>query len=118
MHGEKYDLTLKQLLDLSYNYFDKQIHGNLEESESLTEYNDREKSLPLKSQWLLHEMRPFPEGLRLIESKTNSYEENNEDLIRDLKLRMSIQSGGDKMCFERPNSGIVNRINDIIQKYS
>ena len=122
-YGEKYDLTLKGLLDLSYKYFEKQVHGNLEESESLTEYNDREKRSTTEiTMALLHEAADhFAEGLRLIESATQfAYEENNEDLIRDLeKLRMSIQSGGDKMWAERPNSmNIVNRINDIIQKYS
>ena len=122
-YGEKYDLTLEQLLDLSYKYFEKQLHGNLEESESLTEYNDREKRSTTEiTMALLHEAADhFAEGLRLIESATQfAYEENNEDLIRDLeKLRMSIQSGGDKMWAERPNSmNIVNRINDIIQKYS
>lgn len=122
-YGEKYDLTLEQLLDLSHNYFDKQIHGDLEESESLTEYNDREKRSTTEiTMELLHEAADhFAQGLRLVESATQfAYESNNEDLIRDLeKLRMSIQSGGDKMWSERPNSmNIVNRINDIIEKYS
>lgn len=122
-YGEKYDLTLKQLLDLSHKYFEKQIHGDFEESESLTEYNDREKRSTTEiTMALLHEAADhFAQGLRLIESATQfAYEENNEDLIRDLeKLRMSIQSGGDKMWAERPNSmNIVNRINDIIEKYS
>jgi hypothetical protein len=114
-YGDKYDLTLEQLLNLSHKYFERQVYGDKENSESLKEYNDREKSL-------LHEAADhFAEGLRLIESATQfAYEENNEDLIRDLeKLRMSIQSGGDKMWAERPNSmNIVNRINDIIEKYS
>jgi hypothetical protein len=122
-YGEKYDLTLEQLLDLSHNYFDKQIHGDLEESESLTEYNDREKRSTTEiTMELLHEAADhFAQGLRLIESATQfAYESNNEDLIRDLeKLRMSIQSGGDKMWAENPNSmNIVNNINDIIRKYS
>ena len=122
-YGEKYNLTLKELLDLSHKYFEKQVHGDLEESESLTEYNDREKRSTTEiTMALLHEAADhFAEGLRLIESATQfAYEENNEDLIRDLeKLRMSIQSGGDKMWAERPNSmNIVNRINDIIEKYS
>ena len=90
--------------------------------ESLTEYNDREKRSTTEiTMVLLHKAADhFAEGLRLIESATQfAYEENNEDLIRDLeKLRMSIQSGGDKMWAERPNSmNIVNRINDIIEKY-
>ena len=122
-YGEKYNLTLKDLLDLSYKYFEKQVHGDLEESESLTEYNYREKRSTTEiTMELLHEAADhFAQGLRLIESATQfAYEENNEDLIRDLeKLRMSIQSGGDKMWAERPNSmNIVNRINDIIEKYS
>lgn len=122
-YGEKYNLTLEQLLNLSHEYFEKQVHGDLKESESLTEYNDREKRSTTEiTMALLHEAADhFAEGLRLIESATQfAYEENNEDLIRDLeKLRMSIQSGGDKMWAERPNSmNIVNRINDIIQKYS
>ena len=122
-YGEKYNLTLKELLDLSHRYFEKQVHGDLEESESLTEYNDREKRSTTEiTMALLHEAADhFAEGLRLIESATQfAYEENNEDLIRDLeKLRMSIQSGDDKMWAERPNSmNIVNRINDIIEKYS
>lgn len=122
-YGKKYNLTLEQLLNLSHEYFEKQVHGDLKESESLTEYNDREKRSTTEiTMALLHEAADhFAEGLRLIESATQfAYEENNEDLIRDLeKLRMSIQSGGDKMWAERPNSmNIVNRINDIIQKYS
>ena len=122
-YGEKYDLTLEQLLDLSHNYFDKQIHGDLEESESLTEYNDREKRSTTEiTMELLHEAADhFAQGLRLVESATQfAYESNNEDLIRDLeKLRISIQSGGDKMWAENPNSmNIVNNINDIIRKYS
>jgi len=122
-YGEKYNLTLKELLDLSHKYFEKRVHGDLEESESLTEYNDREKRSTTEiTMALLHEAADhFVEGLRLIESATQfAYEENNEDLIRDLeKLRMSIQSGDDKMWAERPNSmNIVNKINDIIRKYS
>ena len=122
-YGEKYNLTLKELLDLSHKYFEKQVHGDFEESESLTEYNDREKRSTTEiTMALLHEAADhFAQGLRLIESATQfAYESNNEDLIRDLeKLRMSIQSGGDKMWAERPNSmNIVNRINDIIKKYS
>ena len=70
---------------------------------------------------LLHEAAEhFAEGLRLIESATQfAYQTNNEDMIRDLeKLRMLIQSGDDKMWAERNGSlNIVNRINEIIQKY-
>jgi hypothetical protein len=122
-YGEKYNLTLKQLLDLSHKYFEKQVHGDFEESESLTEYNDREKRSTTEiTMELLHEAADhFAQGLRLIESATQfAYEANNEDLIRDLEeLRMSIQSGGDKMWAENPNSmNIVNNINDIIRKYS
>jgi hypothetical protein len=122
-YGEKYDLTLEQLLDLTHKYFEKQVHGDFEESESLTEYNDREKRSTTEiTMELLHEAADhFAQGLRLIESATQfAYDSNNEDLIRDLeKLRMSIQSGGDKMWAENPNSmNIVNKINDIIRKYS
>ena len=122
-YGEKYDLTLEQLLDLTHKYFEKQVHGDLEESESLTEYNDREKRSTTEiTMELLHEAADhFAQGLRLIESATQfAYEANNEDLIRDLeKLRMTIQSGGDKMWAEREDSmNIVNRINDIIKKYN
>jgi len=122
-YGEKYNLTLKELLDLSHKYFEKQVHGDFEESESLTEYNDREKRSTTEiTMALLNEAADhFAEGLRLIESATQfAYDSNNEDLIRDLeKLRMSIQSGGDKMWAENPNSmNIVNKINDIIRKYS
>jgi len=89
----------------------------------MKEYNTHEKRSTTEiTMSLLHEASDhFAEGLRLIESATQfAYESNNEDLIRDLeKLRMSIQSGGDKMWAERPNSiNIVNRINDIIKKYS
>lgn len=122
-YGEKYNLTLEQLLNLSHEYFEKQVHGDLKESESLTEYNDREKRSTTEiTMELLHEAADhFAQGLRLIESATQfAYESNNEDLIRDLEeLRMSIQSGGDKMWGENPNSmNIVNNINDIIRKYS
>ena len=122
-YGEKYDLTLEQLLDLTHKYFEKQVHGDLEESESLREYNDREKRSTTEiTMELLHEAADhFAQGLRLIESATQfAYDSNNEDLIRDLeKLRMSIQSGGDKMWAENPNSmNIINKINDIIRKYS
>ena len=120
-YGEKYDLTLKQLLDLTELYFEKQIHGDVEES--LTEYNDLEKRSTTEiTMALLGEAADhFAQGLRLIESATQfAYEANNEDLIRDLeKLRMTIQSGGDKMWAEREDSmNIVNRINDIIKKYN
>ncbi len=122
-YGEKYNLTLEQLLDLSHEYFDKVLDGDIEESESLTEYNDREKRSTTEiTMDLLHEAADhFAQGLRLIESATQfAYEANNEDLIRDLEeLRMTIQSGGDKMWAENPNSmNIVNNINDIIRKYS
>jgi len=122
-YGEKYDLTLEQLLDLTHKYFEKQVHGDLEESESLREYNDREKRSTTEiTMELLHEAADhFAQGLRLIESATQfAYDSNNEDLIRDLeKLRMSIQSGGDKMWAENPNSmNIINKINDIVRKYS
>ncbi len=122
-YGEKYDLTLEQLLDLSHEYFDKVLDGDIEESESLTEYNDREKRSTTEiTMELLHEAADhFAQGLRLIESATQfAYEANNEDLIRDLEeLRMTIQSGGDKMWAEREDSmNIVNRINDIVRKYS
>ncbi len=122
-YGEKYNLTLEQLLDLSHEYFDKVLDGDIEESESLTEYNDREKRSTTEiTMDLLHEAADhFAQGLRLIESATQfAYESNNEDLIRDLEeLRMTIQSGGDKMWAEREDSmNIVNRINDIVRKYS
>ena len=122
-YGEKYNLTLEELLDLSHRYFERRVKGEIKESKSLKEYNYREKRSTTEiTMALLHEAADhFAEGLRLIESATQfAYEENNEDLIRDLeKLRMSIQSGGDKMWSERPNSmNIVNRINDIIEKYS
>lgn len=122
-YGEKYDLTLEQLLDLTHKYFEKQVHGDFEESESLREYNDREKRSTTEiTMELLHEAADhFAQGLRLIESATQfAYDSNNEDLIRDLeKLRMSIQSGGDKMWAENPNSmNIINKINDIVRKYS
>ena len=89
----------------------------------LKEYNYREKRSTIEiTMALLQEAADhFAEGLRLIESATQfAYQENNEDLIRDLeKLRMTIQSGGDKMWAERDESmNIVNRINDIIKKYS
>lgn len=122
-YGEKYDLTLEQLLDLTHKYFEKQVHGDLEESESLTEYNDREKrsTTEITMELLREAADHFAQGLRLIESATQfAYDSNNEDLIRDLeKLRMSIQSGGDKMWAENPNSmNIINKINDIVRKYS
>ena len=63
----------------------------------------------------------FAEGLRYIESAIQyAYQTNNEDMIRDLeKLRMAIQSGGNKVWAERDESmNIVNRINEIIKKYS
>ena len=89
----------------------------------LKEYNYREKRSTIEiTMALLQEAADhFAEGLRLIESATQfAYQENNEDLIRDLeKLRLTIQSGGDKMWAERDESmNIVNRINDIIKKYS
>ena len=89
----------------------------------LKEYSDHEKRSTTEiTMALLYEATEhFAEGLRLIESATQfAYKENNEELIRDLeKLRMSIQSGGDKMWAESPNStNIINRINDIIEKYS
>lgn len=120
-YGEKYDLTLEQLLDLSHKYFEKQVHGDVEES--LTEYNELEKRSTTEiTISLLNEAADhFAQGLRLIESATQfAYDSNNEDLIRDLEeLRISIQSGGDKMWAENPNSmNIVNNINDIIRKYS
>ena len=122
-YGEKYDLTLEQLLGLSRMYFEKQVDGDIEKSESLREYNDLEKRSTTEiTMALLNEAADhFAQGLRLIESATQfAYESNNEDLIRDLeKLRMTIQSGGDKMWAERENSmNIVNRINDIIKKYN
>ena len=63
----------------------------------------------------------FAEGLRYIESAIQfAHQTNNEDMIRDLeKLRMTIQSGGNKVWAERDESmNIVNRINEIIKKYS
>ena len=63
----------------------------------------------------------FAEGLRYIESAIQfAYQTNNEDMIRDLeKLRMTIQSGGNKVWVERDESmNIINRINEIIKKYS
>ena len=89
----------------------------------LKEYNYHEKRSTTEiTMALLQEAADhFAEGLRLVESATQfAYEENNEDLIRDLeKLRMDIQSGSDKMWAERPDSmNIINRINDIVKKYS
>lgn len=122
-YGEKYNLTLEQLLDLSHMYFEEQVEGVIEKSESLKEYNDLEKRSTTEiTMALLGEAADhFAQGLRLIESATQfAYEENNEDLIRDLeKLRMVIQSGGNKMWAERKGSmNIVNRINDLIKKYN
>jgi hypothetical protein len=123
VYGKKYNLTLKELLDISHQYFEKKVDDDIKKSESLREYNDREKRSTTEiTMALLHEAADhFAQGLRLIESASQfAYDSNNEDLIRDLeKLRMSIQSGGDKMWAENPNSmNIVNKINDIIQKYS
>lgn len=122
-YGEKYNLTLKELLDLSHKYFEKQVEGDIENLGSLKEYNDHEKRSTTEiTMSLLNEATDhFVQGLRLIESATQfAYDSNNEDLIRDLEeLRMSIQSGDDKMWDENPNSmNIVNNINDIIRKYS
>ena len=122
-YGEKYNLTLKELFDLSHEYFEKQVHGDIENPKTIKEYNTHEKRSTTEiTMELLHEAADhFAQGLRLIESATQfAYESNNEDLIRDLeKLRMSIQSGGDKMWAENPNSmNIINKINDIVRKYS
>ena len=128
-YGEKYNIPLEHLLNLSHKYFDDRVDDDIKKSETLrhgihiNEYNDSEKRSTTEiTMALLHEAADhFAEGLRLIESATQfAYEENNEDLIRDSeKLRMSIQSGGDKMWAENPNSmNIVNKINDIIRKYS
>jgi len=72
--------------------------------------------------YMLHEAaNSFAEGLRYIESAIQfAYQTNNEDMIRDLeKLRMTIQSGGNKVWAERDESmNIVNKINEIIKKYS
>ena len=71
---------------------------------------------------LLHEAADhFASGLRLIESAIQfAYQSNNEDMIRDLEnLRMDIQSGDDKMWAEQDTSmNIINKINEIIKKYS
>jgi hypothetical protein len=71
---------------------------------------------------LLHEAADhFASGLRLIESAIQfAYQSNNEDMIRDLEnLRMDIQSGDDKMWAEEDTSmNIINKINEIIKKYS
>ncbi len=71
---------------------------------------------------LLHDAADhFAAGLRLIESATQfAYQTNNEDMIRDLEnLRMDIQSGDDKMWAEEDTSmNIINKINEIIRKYS
>ena len=71
---------------------------------------------------LLHEAADhFASGLRLIESAIQfAYQSNNEDMIRDLEnLRMDIQSGNDKMWAEEDTSmNIINKINEIIEKYS
>ena len=122
-YGDKYDLTLEQLLNLSHKYFERQVYGDKKNSETLKEYNDREKRSTTEiTMSLLGEASDhFAQGLRLIESATQfAYEANNEDLIRDLEtLRMSIQSGDDKMWAENPNSmNIINKINDIVRKYS
>lgn len=122
-YGKKYNLTLKELLDISHQYFEKKVDDDIKKSESLREYNDREKRSTTEiTMALLHEAADhFAEGLRLIESASQfAYDSNNEDLIRDLeKLRTSIQSGGDKMWAENPNSmNIINKINDIIRKYN
>ena len=122
-YGEKYNLNLEELLNLSHMYFEKQVYGDRENLEPIKEYNDREKRSTTEiTMELLHEAADhFAQGLRLIESATQfAYDSNNEDLIRDLeKLRMSIQSGGDKMWAENPNSmNIINKINDIVRKYS
>ena len=122
-YGKKYNLTLKELLDISHKYFESRVDSDIEKSESLIEYNELEKRSTTEiTISLLNEAADhFAQGLRLIESATQfAYDSNNEDLIRDLEeLRMSIQSGSDKMWDENPNSmNIVNNINDIIRKYS
>jgi len=122
-YGKKYNLTLKELLDISHKYFESRVDSDIEKSESLREYNELEKRSTTEiTISLLNEAADhFAQGLRLIESATQfAYDSNNEDLIRDLEeLRMSIQSGSDKMWDENPNSmNIVNNINDIIRKYS
>jgi len=122
-YGEKYNLTLKELLDISHKYFESRVDTDIEKSESLKEYNELEKRSTTEiTISLLNEAADhFAKGLRLIESATQfAYDSNNEDLIRDLEeLRMSIQSGSDKMWDENPDSmNIVNNINDIIRKYS
>ncbi len=122
-YGEKYNLTLEQLLDLSHEYFEKQVHGDLKESESLTEYNSYEKRSSTEiSMALLHEAADsIARGLRLIESATQfAYKENNTELIEDLEeLRIDIQSSGSGLFKKDGESmNLVTRINDIIKKHS
>lgn len=122
-YGKKYNLTLKELLDLSHKYFEKQVHGDIENPKSLKEYNSYEKRSTTEiSMALLHEAADsIARGLRLIESATQfAYKENNTELIEDLEeLRVDIQSSGSGL-FKKDGKSInlVTRINDIIKKHS
>ena len=86
------------------------------------EFKTETRDITEISIYMLHEAaNSFAEGLRYIESAIQfAYQTNNEDMIRDLeKLRMTIQSGGNKVWAERDESmNIVNKINEIIKKYS
>ena len=96
----------------------KKLIRNILKEEFKTETRD----ITEISIYMLHEAaNSFADGLRYIESAIQyAYQTNNEDMIRDLeKLRMTIQSGNDKVWAERNESmNIVNKINEIIKKYS
>lgn len=122
-YGEKYNLTLKELFDLSHEYFEKQVHGDIENPKTLKEYNTHEKRSTTEiSMALLHEAADsIARGLRLIESATQfAYKENNTELIEDLEeLRIDIQSSGSGLFKQDGESmNLVTRINDIIKKHS
>lgn len=122
-YGEKYNLTLKELFDLSHEYFEKQVHGDIENTKPLKEYNTHEKRSTTEiSMALLHEAADsIARGLRLIESATQfAYKENNTELIEDLEeLRVDIQSSGSGLFKKDGKSmNLVTRINDIIKKHS
>ena len=124
-YGEKYNLTLKELLDLSHKYFEKQVHGDLEESESLTEYNDREKrsTTEMTMGLLLQAVDSLKDALRYVESALQfAHQTNNEDLIRELEdIRMHIShDDGEQIGWEgdQTHANIIGKIKDVIEKYS
>ena len=124
-YGEKYNLTLEELLNLTHKYFEDRVDDNIKGSEALSESDEPKKgtTTEITMGLLLQAVDSLKDALRYVESALQfAHQTNNEDLIRELEdIRMHIShDDGEQIGWEgdHTHANIIGKIKDVIEKYS